>query len=285
MEELGTATADILQAQRQHWKDDNKQGRLFKVQHQDSTRREGKWYGGNLCAAVLYRKSQSPPQVRHHYPQDCQGPGFIHRTPKVSDDAETGSRRIPVSVLIEGSREGGGNKCKLWVGNEGPHLPHFPSKIAPAPEEVPQVGAVKTPRHQDPRLHLLHQRYYQVPQQVPSLWGGTTPTRRQDPRAGRVLTIKGVAKGTHRPVVWLRNPRPHGARRVLWALQNCQVNIPYAGWRKSPKKNKQSAERHQSAKSAQIKRSYQSSNPLEEDSNKEKPKKKNSPVSPSEWDW
>ena len=63
------------------------------------------------------------------------------------------------------------------------------------------MGAVKTPRHQDPRLHLLHQRYYQVPQQVPSLRGGTTPTRRQDPRAGRVLTIKGVAKGTHRPVV------------------------------------------------------------------------------------
>ena len=44
------------------------------------------------------------------------------------------------------------------------------------------------------------------------------------------------------------------------------------------KKNKQSGEFHQSAKSEQSKGSYQSANPLEEDANKKKTKKKNLPV-------
>ena len=46
------------------------------------------------------------------------------------------------------------------------------------------------------------------------------------------------------------------------------------------KKTNQYGERHQPAKSAQRKGSNQATNPSEEDSNKNKPKKKNSPVCP-----
>ena len=46
------------------------------------------------------------------------------------------------------------------------------------------------------------------------------------------------------------------------------------------KKTKQSGERHQSAKSTQSKGSYQAANPSEEDANKKKNQKKNSPVCP-----
>ena len=46
------------------------------------------------------------------------------------------------------------------------------------------------------------------------------------------------------------------------------------------KKTKESRELHQSAKSAQNKGSNQAANPLEEDANKSKTKKKNSPVCP-----
>ena len=62
----------------------------------------------------------------------------------------------------------------------------------------------------------------------------------------------------------------------MQAPLDCGGNFPDAGWRKSPKqKNK-----HQSSKSAHSKESCQAENPLEEDANKNKTQKKNSPVFP-----
>ena len=110
---MGPAAADILQTQCRHLKDTDRQVGLFKCQHQDSTSREVQLDGVNLCAAVPDRKSRYPPQVRHHYSKDHQGPGFIHGAPKAWYDAELGCRIIPASVQTEGSRDGGGKKCKL----------------------------------------------------------------------------------------------------------------------------------------------------------------------------
>ena len=50
-------------------------------------------------------------------------------------------------------------------------------------EELTQAGDVQTLRHQDPRFHLSHRRYDQVPPEVPSFRGGTTTTRIRDPKS------------------------------------------------------------------------------------------------------
>ena len=188
---------------------------------------------------------------------------IIHKIIK-GQDLSTGNQNFGMTrnlvagealqVFEHKARERGTKKCKIWVGDEGPHLPLLPSKGDSYPEEVPQAGAVKTPQHQETRLHLSHWRYYWMPQQVPSRRGGKTTTRIRHPWADRFINPEGVAKVNHHTWVWLRNPRPHGAHQVLWAPKNWWGNIPDAGWRKSPKqKTKQSSECHQTAKSAQSK--------------------------------
>ena len=254
---MGPAAYNILQAWRNHREDAEGKVGLFEGRHQDPTSIEGQWDGGDLRAYVSDRKYIGLPQVRHHSPQDHQGPGFIHRTPKVWYNTEPGRWRSPASVQTEVSREGDRDKIKLWVGGEAPNLPLFPSQGASAPEEVPQERAVQTPRNQDPIFHLPHQLDGRLPWEVPAFWIGTTSTRIRDTRAGRALPLEGVAKRTHNAMVWIHNPRPHRYRRFLWAPLNFWGNIPDARWKKPPKqKINQSGERHQSAKSAQSKDSY-----------------------------
>ena len=48
---------------------------------------------------------------------------------------------------------------------------------------------------------MSHKLYGRVPQEGPSLWGGTMPTRQQDPRVGRFLAPKEYAEITHDPRV------------------------------------------------------------------------------------
>ena len=247
--------------------------------------RNGQRDGGNICAAFPDRRYQWPPQVCHHCPQDHQGSGFIHGTPKNWDNTEPGSWRIPASVRKEGSREGDGNKCKLWVGDEVPHLPIFSSQGASEPEEVPQEADVQTLRNQYPRFHLSHQQDGWVPWEVTSLRGGKMYTRRRHPRVGRFLTPEGVVKITHHPGVWICNPRPHGDRWVLWAPRNYWGNIPGARWRKSPKQKNQAVwwtpPIHQVGSEKRVKPGYE---PLVRGLKKKKSKKKITCV-PSAWPW
>ena len=83
---MGTAASDILQDRHKHREYSDRKFGLFEGQYEDPTRIEGHRDSGDLHAAVLDRKFRDPPQIRYPPPQDYQGPGLIHVSPKVWDD-------------------------------------------------------------------------------------------------------------------------------------------------------------------------------------------------------
>ena len=120
--------------------------------------------------------------------------------------------------------------------------------------------------------------------EVSYLWGGTSPNRPWYPQSGGVLGPEVVTERTHHPKVRICYPKPHRARWILQAPQNCWETFPDVGWRKSTKqkKSKQSSERHKFIKLAQSKGSNHAAKISEEDANK---KQKKLTCVPSAWPW
>ena len=74
-------------------------------------------------------------------------------------------------------------KRELRVSYEESDFSSLSAKITSAPKEVPPKGVIQTLRHKDQVLHLLDWQNGRITQEVTSLWGKTTPTRRRYPRA------------------------------------------------------------------------------------------------------
>ena len=131
---------------------------------------------------------------------------------------------------------------------------------------------------------MLYQRYGRIPLEDSSLWGNTTPNRRQDPRASGFSLPKEWNKEL---IIQEFDTANQGLTELIEFCESLETSneiIPtQVKWNHQNKKTKQYGERHQYSKSEQSKGSYQAAKPLEEDANKNK--EETLARVPSAWTW